>query len=55
MMRSTINRLKLNPEQSQVILIYRCKVDISPPTLLIGANVVMVVHKVNRVSWVGFE
>jgi hypothetical protein len=38
---ATANGLKLNPEKSQVILIDRYRADIPPPTLLIGANVVV--------------
>jgi hypothetical protein len=32
---ATANRLKLNPEKSQVILIHQCRADIPPPSLLI--------------------
>jgi hypothetical protein len=45
---ATANRLKLNPKKSHVILIHRCRADILPPTLLIGANVVKVVPKVKN-------
>jgi hypothetical protein len=34
------NGFKLNPIRSQVTLISRFRVDISPPTLLIGSNVI---------------
>jgi hypothetical protein len=49
---ATANGLKLNPEKSQVILIHRCRADIPPPTLLIGANVVKVVSKVRNLGFV---
>jgi hypothetical protein len=49
---ATANGLKLNPEKSQVILIHRCRADIPPPTLLVGANVVKVVPKVRNLGFV---
>jgi hypothetical protein len=50
--RTTANGLKLNPEKSQVILIHRCRADIPPPTLLIGANVIKVVPRVGILGFV---
>jgi hypothetical protein len=44
--------LKLNPIKSQVIVISRCRVDISPPTLLIGSDIIKVVSKVNNLGFV---
>jgi hypothetical protein len=44
--------LKLNPMKSQAIVISRCRVDIQPPTLLIGSDVIKVVHKVNNLGYV---
>jgi hypothetical protein len=35
------NGLKLNPRKSQVIVISRCRVDIPPPTLLIGSDLTL--------------
>jgi hypothetical protein len=49
---ATANRLKLYPEKSQVLLINRCRADIPPPTLLIGANVVKVVPRVRNLGFV---
>jgi hypothetical protein len=49
---ATANRLKLYPEKSQVILIHRCRADIPPPTLLIGANVVKVVPRLRNFGFV---
>jgi hypothetical protein len=49
---ATANRLKLNPEKSQVRLINRCTADIPHSTLLIGANVVKVVPKVRNLGFV---
>jgi hypothetical protein len=46
------NSLKLNPIRIQVIVISRCKVDIPPPTLLIGSDVIKVVLKVNNLGFV---
>jgi hypothetical protein len=46
------NGLKLNPIKSQVIMISRCRVDIPPPTLLIGSDVMKVVSKVNNLGYV---
>jgi hypothetical protein len=46
------NGLKLNPEKSQVILIHRCRADIPPPTLLIGANAVKVFPRVRNIGFV---
>jgi hypothetical protein len=40
--RAAANRLKLNPIKSHVIVISRCRVDILPPTLLIGSDVIKV-------------
>jgi hypothetical protein len=48
----TANGLKLNPEKSQVILIHRCRADIPPPNLLIGANVVKVAPRVRNLGFV---
>jgi hypothetical protein len=48
--RATANGLKLNPEKRQVILIHRCRADIPPPTLLIGANVIKVVPRVRNLG-----
>jgi hypothetical protein len=48
----TANGLNLNPEKSQVILIRRCRANIPPLTLLIGANVVKVVLKVRNLGFV---
>jgi hypothetical protein len=48
---ATANGLKLNAEKSQVILIHRCRADIPPPTLLIGANVVKVVPRVRNLEF----
>jgi hypothetical protein len=48
----TANRLKLNPEKNQVILIHRCRAETLPPSLLIGANVVKVVLKVKNLGFV---
>jgi hypothetical protein len=42
------NGLQLNPMKSLVIVISRCMVDIPPPTLLIGSDVIKVVPKVNN-------
>jgi hypothetical protein len=33
-------------------VISRCRVDIPPPTLLIGSDVIKVVHKVNNLGFV---
>jgi hypothetical protein len=50
------NGLKLNQEKSQVILIHRCRADIPPPTVLIGANVVhQVVSRVRNLGFVSNE
>jgi hypothetical protein len=49
---ATANGLNLNPEKSQVILIHRCRADIPPPTLLIGANVDKVVPTVRNFEFV---
>jgi hypothetical protein len=49
---ATANGLKLNSMKSQVIVISRCSVDIPPPTLLIGSDVIKVVSKVNNLSFV---
>jgi hypothetical protein len=49
---ATANGLKLNPEKIQVLLIYRCRADIPPPTLLIGANFVKFVPKVWNLGFV---
>jgi hypothetical protein len=46
------NGLKLNPIKVQVIVISRCRVDIPPPTLLIGSDVIKVVPKVNNLGFV---
>jgi hypothetical protein len=46
------NGPKLNPIKSQVIVISRCRVDIPPPTLLIGSDVIKVVPKVNNLGFV---
>jgi hypothetical protein len=46
------NGLKMNPEKSQVILIHRCRADIPPPTLLIGANVVKVFPRLRNLVFV---
>jgi hypothetical protein len=45
------NVLKLNPEKSQVILIHRCRADIPPPIVLIGANAVKVVPRVRNLGF----
>jgi hypothetical protein len=50
--RPTAHGLKLNPKKSQVILIYRCRADISHPMLLIGDNGVKVVHRVRNLGFV---
>jgi hypothetical protein len=48
---ATANGLKLNPEWSQVILVFR-RADIPPPTLFIGAdNVIKVVPKVENLGF----
>jgi hypothetical protein len=44
------NGLKLNPIKSQVKVISRCRIDISPPTLLIGSDVIKVVPKVKNLG-----
>jgi hypothetical protein len=46
------NCLQLNSIKSQVIVISRCRVDIPPPTLLIGSDVINVVPKVNNLGFV---
>jgi hypothetical protein len=46
------NGLKLSPIKSQVIVISRFRVDILPPTLLIGSDVIKVVPKVNNLGFV---
>jgi hypothetical protein len=46
------NGHKLNPIKSQVIVISRCRVDIRPPTLLIGYDVIKIVHKVKSLGFV---
>jgi hypothetical protein len=46
------NGFKLNPIKSQVIVISRCRVDIPPPMLLIGSDVIKVVPKVNNLGFV---
>jgi hypothetical protein len=46
------NGIKLNPIKSQVIVISRCRVDIPPPTLLIGSGVIKDVPKVNNLGFV---
>jgi hypothetical protein len=46
------NGLKLNPIKSQAIVISCCRVDIPPPTLLIGSDVIKVVLKVNNIGFV---
>jgi hypothetical protein len=46
------NGLKLNPIKSQVIVISRCRVNIPPPTLLFGSDVIKVVPKVNNFDFV---
>jgi hypothetical protein len=46
------NGFKLNPMKSQVIVISRCRVDIPPPTLLIGSDVIKVVPKVKNLGFV---
>jgi hypothetical protein len=52
--RVAANGLQLNSIKSQVILIVisRCRVDIPPPTLLIGSDVINVVPKVNNLGFV---
>jgi hypothetical protein len=50
--RPTAHGLKLNPEKSQVILIRRCRADISPPNLWICDNVVKVVPRVRNFGFV---
>jgi hypothetical protein len=47
-----LDGLKLNPIKSQLIVISRCRVDIPPPTLLIGSDVIKVVPKVNNLGFV---
>jgi hypothetical protein len=49
---ATANDLKLKPIKSQVIVISRCKMDISPPTLPIGSDVIKVVPMVNNLAFV---
>jgi hypothetical protein len=44
--------LKMNPEKRQVLLIHRCRADIPPPTLLIGANVVKVFPRLRNLVFV---
>jgi hypothetical protein len=44
--------VKLNPIKSQVIVISRCRVDIPPPTLLIGSDVIKVFPIVNNLGFV---
>jgi hypothetical protein len=46
------NGLKLNPIKNQVVVISRCRVDIPPPMLLIGSDVIKVVPKVNNLGFV---
>jgi hypothetical protein len=46
------NSLKFNPIKTQVIVFRRCRVDIPPPTLLIGSDVIRVVPKVNNLGFV---
>jgi hypothetical protein len=46
------NGLKLNPIKNQVIVISLCRVDIPPPTLLMGSDVIKVVPKVNNLGFV---
>jgi hypothetical protein len=46
------NGFKLNHIRSQVIVISRFGVDISPPTLLIGSDVIKVVPKVKNLGFV---
>jgi hypothetical protein len=43
--------LNVNPQKSQVILLHRCRADISPPTLLIGVNVVKTVPRVRNLMF----
>jgi hypothetical protein len=45
-----VNGLKLNSIKIQVIVINRCRVDIPPPTLLIGSDVFNVVPWVNNLG-----
>jgi hypothetical protein len=47
-----VNDLKLNPMKSQVLLISRCRVNIPPPTLLIGSDVIKVVPKAYNLGFV---
>jgi hypothetical protein len=42
------NGLQLNAMKSQLLVISRCRVDIPPPTLLIGSDVIKVVPKVTN-------
>jgi hypothetical protein len=49
---TTGNGLKLNLIKSQVTVISCCRVDIPPPSLLIGSDVIKVVPKVNNLGFV---
>jgi hypothetical protein len=49
---ATVNGLKLNQQKNQSILIHRCKADIPPPTLLIGANTAKVGFKMKNLGFV---
>jgi hypothetical protein len=50
-LRAAANGLKLKPIKSQVIVISRCRVDISPRTLPIGSDVIKVVPMVNNLAF----
>jgi hypothetical protein len=47
-----VHECVLNPIQSQVIVISRCRINIPPPTLLIGSDVIKVVPKINNLGFV---
>jgi hypothetical protein len=46
------NGLKLNLMKSQVIFISCSRVDIPPPTLLIGSDVINIVRKDNNLGYI---
>jgi hypothetical protein len=48
---AAVNGLKLNAMKSQLIVISSCRVDVPPPTLLIGSDVI----KVNNLGYVWNE
>jgi hypothetical protein len=45
------NMVQMKLAESQIIVISRCRVDIPPPTLLIGSDVIKVVPKVKKLGF----